>query len=313
MRASGSEKVKQTRGLAELVVDLVVEDAEAVLLPQSLVGLADVEIVAPIERGLIGVERAAPCAVAREQVAERRERLGLRIRARRALVGGVGGGRALGHEVPAIVGLGVVGLDRDPGVGDPVRGVLRRGGHRGGGESRGDIVLAGDPGGGRCLAQVVRGLASGLRADPGRLDLQRLGETHRVARHVLVDVGLDVRGDSRAREKKSNEDGAKSLEQGETPGAFLRYDWDAVRPAPRHDAADLYHAAPIKMRARRAQSSGDAAVQRRSSNDSAPAWRRRPDTPSKNATITRSSSSLTRAPTTMTISPPGFSAAPANP
>ena len=66
--------------IGRLVVDLVVEDAEAVLLPQSLVGLADVEVVAPVERGLIGVERAAPRAVAREQVAERRQRLGLRVR-----------------------------------------------------------------------------------------------------------------------------------------------------------------------------------------------------------------------------------------
>ena len=65
--------------IGRFVVDLVVEDAEAVLLAQGLVGLADVEIVAPVERGLVGVERAAPGAVPRLEIAERRQRRGLRI------------------------------------------------------------------------------------------------------------------------------------------------------------------------------------------------------------------------------------------
>ena len=110
------------------------------------------------------------------------------------LVGGVGGGRPLRHEIPAVVRLGFVGFDRDPGVGEPVRRVLGRRRHGRGGEFRGDVEFARDDGGGGRLAQIVRGLALSLGADLAGLDLQRLGEPHRVARQILVDVGLDVGG-----------------------------------------------------------------------------------------------------------------------
>ncbi len=153
--------MKQTRGALEFVVDLVVENAEAVLLAHRLVGLAHVDVVAPVERGLEGVERAPPDFVPGEQVAERRERQGLRVGRRGMLVGGVGGGRAARDEFLAIVRLGVVGLDRDIGVGEPARRIFRRGGHRGGGELLGGVELACGRGGGSGLAQIVRRLIPG--------------------------------------------------------------------------------------------------------------------------------------------------------
>ena len=234
--------MKQTRGLVELVVDLVVEDAEAVLLAQRLVGLAHVERVASVERRLVGVERAAPRAVPREQAAERRQRIGLGGRRRRALVGGVRGGRPLRDEIPAVVRLGVVGLDRDIGVGEPVDRVLRRRGHGGGRESGGDVVFAGDGGRGGRLAQVIRRLAGRLGADLARLDLQRLGKPHRVARHVLVEVGPDLGGEGRAREKEREEDGAKSLEQGDPRGRFKA--WSESREPDLHGVTPVSYTTP---------------------------------------------------------------------
>ena len=59
------------------VVDLVVDDAEAVLLAHVLVDLARVFVVVTVEAGAVGVERRAPHFVAGEEIAERRQRLGL--------------------------------------------------------------------------------------------------------------------------------------------------------------------------------------------------------------------------------------------
>ena len=49
------------------------------LLAHRLVGLAHVDIVAPVERGLQRVERRAPQLVPGEKIAERREGAGLRL------------------------------------------------------------------------------------------------------------------------------------------------------------------------------------------------------------------------------------------
>ena len=141
MRASCSEKLKQTRGEVEFVVDLVVEDAESVLGAHRLVALAHVDGVAPVERGLQCVQRRAPLFMARQEIGEHGERRGLRVGRRRALIGGIGGGRPAGDEVVAVVRLRIVGLDRDAGISEPVGGILGSGGDRGARELLGDAEV----------------------------------------------------------------------------------------------------------------------------------------------------------------------------
>src|SRR5271166_4214543 len=55
------------------VVDLVVEDAEAVLGAHRLVGFSDVDRIATVERGFQGVEGWTPLLVTREQIAKDRQ------------------------------------------------------------------------------------------------------------------------------------------------------------------------------------------------------------------------------------------------
>ena len=208
--------------ISRFVVDLVVEDAEAVLRAHRLVNLPDIEIVAPVKRSLQGVERAEPGAVPRQKIAEGRQRCRLGVGRHGALIGGVSGDSALGDQIPAVVGLRVVGLDRDIGVAEPVRRILRRRGHGGRGELRGDVEVARDNGGGGRLAQIVRSLARGLRADLAGLGLQRRRNPHRVACHVLVDIGLDVGGQGGSHEKERDEDGAQSLDHGQSPRTISR-------------------------------------------------------------------------------------------
>ena len=135
------------------------------LLAHGLVGLAHVDVVAPVERGLESVERAAPGFVAGEQIAEHRERQGLRVGRSGMLVGGVGRGRALGDELVAAIRLGVIGLDRDAGVGKPARRVFWRGGDGGGCELLRGVELPCRHGGCGGSAQIVRRPARGLRPD----------------------------------------------------------------------------------------------------------------------------------------------------
>src|SRR5258707_8365716 len=81
------------------VVDLVVENAEAVLGPHRLISLAHVNRVTAVERGLEGVERGAPLLVAREQIGEHGKRRSLRVGYRRMLIGGIGRRRAAGDHL----------------------------------------------------------------------------------------------------------------------------------------------------------------------------------------------------------------------
>ena len=53
-----------------IIVDLVVGDAKSIFFAQILVGLADVEVVAPVETGAIGVERGTPHFAPRKQIAQ---------------------------------------------------------------------------------------------------------------------------------------------------------------------------------------------------------------------------------------------------
>ncbi len=123
-------KVETDARRGRFVVDLVIENAEAVLGAHGLVGLAHVDCVAPVQRRLQGVKRRAPKLVARQKVCEHGKRCGLRVRRRRAQIGGVGRGRPASDELITVVRLRVVGLDRDARVSEPVRGVLGSGGDR---------------------------------------------------------------------------------------------------------------------------------------------------------------------------------------
>ena len=172
-----------------------------------LVGLAHVDRVVAVERGLQGVERRAPLLVAREQIGEHGERRGLRVWRRRMLIGGIGRGRAAGDEFVAVVRLGVVGRSRNPGVGKPVGGVLGRGGDRRAGELLGGgEVAAGDSPGG-FAQQLLRRLAFDLGANGRRRDAQGFGQTHGVARHVLARerLGLGGAGGARKQDQKDGE------------------------------------------------------------------------------------------------------------
>ena len=130
--------------------------------------------------------------MAREQIGKSGERLGLRVGRGRAQIGGVGGGRPVGDEVIAVIRLRVVSLDRDIGVSEPVGGVLGSGGDRRAGELLGAAEVARGDSGGGCLAQLVGRLVLDLSADRSGRNAQRLGQAHRVARHVLARERLDL-------------------------------------------------------------------------------------------------------------------------
>ncbi len=163
------------------------------LLAQVFVDLARILVVAAIEAGAIGVERRAPHLVAGEQVAEQRQSFGLLRRGGRALIGGVGGGLAALDEVEAAVGLGVVGLRAQLGERQPRGGVLRIGDDGCAEQRARALVVAGDHGGARLLAQRIVALALHLRADLRGLLAQRIGEPNDVAGEIVAHIGLDCR------------------------------------------------------------------------------------------------------------------------
>ena len=158
-----------------------------------LVGLAHIDRVVAVERGLQGVERRAPLLVAREQIGEHGERRGLRVRRGRALIGGVGRGRAAGDEIVSVIRLRVVGRSRDASVAKPVGGVLGRGGDRCARELLGGVEVAARNSLGGVRQQLLRRLAFDLPANRRSSDAQRLREPHGVARHILARERLDLR------------------------------------------------------------------------------------------------------------------------
>ena len=172
-----------------------------------LVGLAHVDRVVAVERGLQGVERGTPLLVAREQIGEHGERRGLRVRRRRMLIGGISRGRAAGDEIVAVVRLGVVGRGRDPGVGKPVGGVLGGRGDRRAGELLGGSEVAAGDGPRGLRQQLLRRLAFDLGANGSRRDAQSLREPHGVARHVLARewLGLGRAGGARHQDQEDSE------------------------------------------------------------------------------------------------------------
>ena len=167
------------------------------LLPEVLVDLARVLVVATVEARAIGVEGGAPGLVPREEIAEQGERLGLGGGGARAAVGGVGGGLAARDHIVTPVRLRIVRLRAELGEREPCAGVLRIGGDRRA-EQRAGVLesLVGDRRR-RILAQLIRGLALDLRPDLRGLFAQRFREPDDVAREILAGIGLDVRGPSR--------------------------------------------------------------------------------------------------------------------
>ena len=165
-----------------------------------LVGLAHVNGVAAVERGFQGVERGAPLLVAGEQIGQLSKRVGLGVWRRRMLISGISGRRAARDHFVAIVRLGVVGRGGDPGVGEPVGRILRRGGDRRAGELLGGREIASGDSPGGLRQQLLRRLALDLIANRRCRDAQRLGEPHGVARHVLAREGPGFGGARRLRQ-----------------------------------------------------------------------------------------------------------------
>src|SRR5277367_5193120 len=198
-------KIEAYPGRSRLVVHLVIDDAEAVLLPEILVDLARVLVVATVEAGAIGVEGGAPGLLPREEIAEQGERLGLGGGGARAAVGGIGGGLAARDHVVTSVRLRVVRLRAELGEREPCAGILRIGGDRCA-EKRAGVLesLVGDSRR-RILAQLIRGLALDLRPDLRGLFAQRFREPDDVAREILAGIGLDVRGPNLSAEGNQHE------------------------------------------------------------------------------------------------------------
>ena len=191
----GEGKANPRRG--GFIVDLVFEDAEAVLLAQVLVGGAGVDVVAPLQARLVGVEGGPPHFVPGEEVGQRRQRLALRRGRAQQSEGRVGGGSASADQIVAVIGFGVVGLRGEPCQRQPVRRVLGGRSYRGARQSAGQFEIACGDGCARFGAQKLRALGLGLRAELARLLAQRLDQADGVAGHPFADIGLDVGGERR--------------------------------------------------------------------------------------------------------------------
>jgi len=207
-RLGESEAGPRRRGF---VIDLVVEDAEAVFFAHVLVDVARVFVVAPLQAGAIGVEGRAPHLVAGEEIAEQREGFRLLSGAAGALIGGVSRALAALKVIVAVVRLRVVRLGAEPGERQPRARVLRGACHRRAEERAGVLEFGGDDRGGGVLAQLLGALSLDLRADLGRFLAQCLGEPHDVAGEVFSHIGLDLGGEGaaggdqqREREKVAN-------------------------------------------------------------------------------------------------------------
>ena len=182
------------------VVDLVVENAEAVLLAQVFVGRADVGEIIALQAGAIGIERGAPFFVAGEHVGERRQSRRLVVGIRAQLVGGVGGGGAARDIFVASVRFGIVRERRDMGKGEPGNGVFGIGGDQGARERHRRFEIGRVGLGAQRFAQIV-GRFAGENFRRVRLFAQGFGEPDHVARQILVEIGFRLGGEGRAAAK----------------------------------------------------------------------------------------------------------------
>ena len=189
------------------------------LLPEILVDLARVLVVATVEARVIRVEGGAPGLVPREEIAEQGERFGLGGGGARAAEGGVGGGLAARDHIVTPVRLRILRLRAELGEREPCAGILRIGGDRRAEKRAGVLESLVADRRRRILAQLVRGLALDLRPDLRGLFAQRFREPDDVAREILAGIGLDVRGPSRSAEddEHDGEKAAKRNRHGPTP------------------------------------------------------------------------------------------------
>ena len=216
-------EVETDARISRFIVDLVIDDAEAVFLAQVFVSLADVLAVAPLEAGAVGFKRGAPVLMPHKEIGEQGERARLIGRAAGALIGGIGRrGRAL-HQLPAPVRLRVVGGGAESREGDPVDVILRRGGDGGAKPGLGALVVARADGGFGVAAQLLRAASLQPGADGRALLAQGFGEPHRVAGEILALIGLAVGGRAggrrRAQGRGENEKGGEELTQAFRHGA----------------------------------------------------------------------------------------------
>ena len=230
-------------------VDLVVGDAEAALLAQLLIGLAQGRLVGELKACRIGVERRPPVLAHDVEIAEEGERLGLGRACRRALIGDVGGGRT---ALPELVALRVIlGRDRLDGLdeADPVGGVLRLERDRGGVEAHRPALVR--------AAHEPLGVAPQLRRRPaggGRagLGLQLLLEAHPFAREIVAHEAL--LGESGGGAEKGRGDGRGAREGLEHLVFLVGFSPVGERGQPRVRCAGArtgaYHSAPAPQRAR---------------------------------------------------------------
>ena len=107
-------------------IDGVVENTEAVLVAQLLVGLPHVRDLAQIERIAVGIERRPPQFALREGAAEEQQRVGLLAAVAGALIRDIGGGCGAFEEVDALAV--VIGADVQDGArkAQPIPGFTRR-------------------------------------------------------------------------------------------------------------------------------------------------------------------------------------------
>ncbi len=123
--ARSSENWKQTRGVAELEFDRVIEQTEAALVAQLLVLAADVGDLAQVERHAQRIQRRAPQLAVVHGAAEHRQRFRLLAAVAGALVGDVGGGRSALEQEGLLAVVGGADLEDRPGQAQPVAAVAR--------------------------------------------------------------------------------------------------------------------------------------------------------------------------------------------
>lgn len=211
-------------------IDLVIEDAEAVLRPQGLVGLPDRTGLGQGEARRVGVQRRAPgflLGLCRPQGRQRRRGVGGRAG---ALVGAVGGGRhPTAQARPALI---VVVLERAQGrrgparIGLPVARVGRVGRHRGGERRQRFVRLVGgeqgQPGGAGLAGRPQRSpgfrLQRGLQADRSAGEVgpdEALRERRRCGRHRPCGRAGRRRGlgEGRPRDPSEERQGTRELSE----------------------------------------------------------------------------------------------------
>ena len=195
-----------------LRVDLVFEDAKAVLGHQLVMGLAHLCVVDQRQAGLERIDGRTPEGAARQRLAQDDERRGLGGRRLRPLVGGPGRARSIDGNLVALAAL--IGLDGKQRAGEPRPGarVVAIEHHSLGVGARGGPRVA--AGGERpvALGSQLRGIAFGLPVGL-EVGLVALGVAlHADVREALLLGGLLGLGEASAgQHDKGRDEGAQSV------------------------------------------------------------------------------------------------------